>query len=431
MSLKDLKIQAFTEPVSDLPDNPSQSGITAEELKRRFDANANNELKPSVNGIVDFLLGFTNGEEIKGIRLNSDNVIEVTTDGKNYISTGYSKTYITQLLAEKVDKSDVILKTNTEEFAPTGPYQPATKKYVDDKVVTSGAADMTQAVYDPTGRQTDIFAEVDKKFDKTGGVLSGNLEIKNGYGRFIADGQLVQIEAVNKGSTQSDKRILQISNYADRELSKALKFYDAKNGNTTSYNIFGEHNKDLIAQLFLPLTGGMLTGDLFIKNGGYSRVLLLPNIEGRDDTAYVMLGANKVELATTNSDSTARRGIFVYNSDGYADLKNAIELYNTTEDNDSTYYKIFGEHNKPAGMYTGNGSATERVINTGGIGRLLFLYDENGFGFVTPGGALFFRGTSATRFEQSTICYNNGVLTIKSSDDRFNGSGYNYEYDCL
>ena len=163
MSLNDLKIQAYSEPVSDLPDNPSQSGITAEELKRRFDANANNELKPSVNGIVDFLLGFTNGEEIKGIRLNEGNVIEVTTDGKNYISTGYSKAYITQMLAEKVDKSDVLLKTNTEEFTPTGIYQPATKKYVDDKVVLTGAADMTQAVYDPTGRQTDIFAEVDKK----------------------------------------------------------------------------------------------------------------------------------------------------------------------------------------------------------------------------------------------------------------------------
>ena len=224
MSLKDLKIQAFTEPVSDLPDNPSQSGITAEELKRRFDANANNELKPSVNGIIDFLLGFTDGEAIKGIRLAEDDVVEVTKDGTNYIRTGYSKAYITDMFSQKVDKSDVLLKTNTEEFTPTGIYQPATKKYVDDKVVTSGAADMTQAVYDPTGRQTDIFAEVDKKLDKTGGTLTGNLEIKNGYGRFIADGQLIQIEAINKNSEQTDKRILQISNYPDREHSKAINF---------------------------------------------------------------------------------------------------------------------------------------------------------------------------------------------------------------
>lgn len=38
------------------------------------------------------------------------------------------------LLSEKVNSSDVLKKTNTTEFTPTGGYNPATKKYVDDKV---------------------------------------------------------------------------------------------------------------------------------------------------------------------------------------------------------------------------------------------------------------------------------------------------------
>lgn len=37
-------------------------------------------------------------------------------------------------LANKADSSDVLAKTNTAKFTPTGDYQPATKKYVDDAI---------------------------------------------------------------------------------------------------------------------------------------------------------------------------------------------------------------------------------------------------------------------------------------------------------
>lgn len=37
-------------------------------------------------------------------------------------------------LSEKANSSDVLEKTNTTEFTPTGDYQPATKKYVDEKI---------------------------------------------------------------------------------------------------------------------------------------------------------------------------------------------------------------------------------------------------------------------------------------------------------
>ncbi len=56
---------------------------------------------------------------------------------------------------------NVLTKDNTEPFTPTGEYQPATKAYVDNAVLETGAADMTQAVYDPKGRKTDIFKEID------------------------------------------------------------------------------------------------------------------------------------------------------------------------------------------------------------------------------------------------------------------------------
>lgn len=57
---------------------------------------------------------------------------------------------------------NILFKDNTKPYEPKGPYNPATQKYVDDKVVAIGAADMTKAVYDPANKATDIFAYADK-----------------------------------------------------------------------------------------------------------------------------------------------------------------------------------------------------------------------------------------------------------------------------
>lgn len=67
---------------------------------------------------------------------------------------------------------NILFKDNTVPFEPKGPYNPATQKYVDQKVVAIGAADMTKAVYDKGNRATDIFDYADKaallKDDSTG-----------------------------------------------------------------------------------------------------------------------------------------------------------------------------------------------------------------------------------------------------------------------
>ena len=57
---------------------------------------------------------------------------------------------------------NILFKDNTVPFEPKGPYNPATQKYVDDKVVAIGAADMTKAVYDKQNRHMDIFDYADK-----------------------------------------------------------------------------------------------------------------------------------------------------------------------------------------------------------------------------------------------------------------------------
>lgn len=67
---------------------------------------------------------WVNGEWISQGKISD--IDEAPTDGKAYGRKNGD-------WAEVPAKSDVLTKTNSESFTPTGDYQPATKKYVDDK----------------------------------------------------------------------------------------------------------------------------------------------------------------------------------------------------------------------------------------------------------------------------------------------------------
>ena len=67
----------------------------------------------------------SNGEWVSQGKIGG--IDEAPTDGKAYGRKNGN-------WAEVPEKSDVLTKTNSESFTPTGDYQPATKKYVDDNV---------------------------------------------------------------------------------------------------------------------------------------------------------------------------------------------------------------------------------------------------------------------------------------------------------
>lgn len=67
---------------------------------------------------------WVNGEWVSQGKIGD--IDEAPTDGKAYGRKNGN-------WAEVPEKSDVLTKTNTSSFTPTGDYQPATKKYVDDK----------------------------------------------------------------------------------------------------------------------------------------------------------------------------------------------------------------------------------------------------------------------------------------------------------
>lgn len=118
-----------------LPDVP---GLTTQEMQERFDQLALEVIVPKFNELADALNG---------------------SGGAGSIGTSSGRTIeeeFEELDEKKADVSNVLTKDQTEEYTPTGEYNPATKKYVDDKVFETGAADMQKSVYDPQSAGIDI-----------------------------------------------------------------------------------------------------------------------------------------------------------------------------------------------------------------------------------------------------------------------------------
>ena len=111
-------------------------------------------------------------------------------------------------------------------------------------------------------------------------------------------------------------------------------------------------------------------------------------------------------------------------------LTNRFQIY-STNDGTTKNYNFFGEHNKPSGTYTGNGSATSRTINTGSIGNGLLIRSGQGSCLVLLSGAICIQNKTVTTYSYSEIHYENGVLTIASTGDHFNKNGITYAYQCL
>lgn len=162
----------------------------------------------------------------------------------------------------------------------------------------------------------------------------------------------------------------------------------------------------------LPRDGSAaMTGDLILKKteNGYGRIM-----KNHSDTA---------DYGTTISDFSksgkeisisleAANNNFLYNADGVAN-------------------HILHTGNKPSGSYTGNGAATGRDIQTGGIGNVVLVWSNNGFAVITPVGALKKTGSTASGLYGDAVMFRNGVLTIASDDVTLNANGVTYTYQVL
>ena len=134
-----------------------------------------------------------------------------------------------------------------------------------------------------------------------------------------------------------------------------------------------------------------------------------------------------------NSSATADYGTFLKDigADGEVSLalitkENAIKF----KPKDGISRHLFGEHNKPSGSYTGNGSATKREIAIDGIGELLVIYTGTSICFAGYSGGVAFRYEDKTvsYFNSNELSFRNGSLAIASTDINLNKNSQNYKY---
>lgn len=116
-----------------LPDTP---GLSTSEMQAKFEQIAREVLVPKFNQLVDELLGPSAASQIGA-------------KGKNRTVQGH------------IDNLENPHNVTAEQV---GAYtKDQTEKAISDRISQIGSADMTQAVYDPTGRRRDIFAYADSR----------------------------------------------------------------------------------------------------------------------------------------------------------------------------------------------------------------------------------------------------------------------------
>jgi hypothetical protein len=119
--------------VMGLPDTP---GLSTSEMQAKFEQIAREVLVPKFNQLVDELLGPSAASQIGA-------------KGKNRTAQGH------------IDNLENPHNVTAEQV---GAYtKDQTEKAISDRIDQIGSADMTQATYDPTHRQRDIFAYADSR----------------------------------------------------------------------------------------------------------------------------------------------------------------------------------------------------------------------------------------------------------------------------
>ena len=170
------------------------------------------------------------------------------------------------------------------------------------------------------------------------------------------------------------------------------------------------------ASKFLPLDGSVpMSGELQIING------------------FAKFGAtgDRVEITSKYDDSNSGR-IVIGNPKNAEKLVNLLK-YIFKKDNVENGYRIFGEHNKTSGSYTGNGSATSRTIDTGGVGNAILIWSSNGYMSLCSvyGGFGRTANVTAQALSANIVKFENGILTLTTDNVALNANGVTYYYQVL
>ena len=179
---------------------------------------------------------------------------------------------------------------------------------------------------------------------------------------------------------------------------------------------------------FLPRSGGILNGNTKIETI-YRPELYLDYIGSKNCRTFIRSGENYAWLAARNSisDATNLRAIQLEDSTMTPAIKDALQFINYV-DSKYEYYKIYGEHNKPTGSYTGNGSTTQRIIPTGGLGDVVVISSTLGNVMCLRNGSFAFSSSTQKAFPGNQAQAVNGEIILATNNEFLNKSGQEYKF---
>lgn len=152
-----------------LPDTP---GLSTSEMQAKFEQTAREVIVPKFNQLVDDLS-------------NPSAASQIGANGKNRTVQGH------------IDNLENPHNVTAEQVGAYTKGQ--TDKAISDRISQIGSADMTQAMYDPTGRQQDIFAYADSRGVSTyKHIKMDNVHHFNGSGM---SGRVKMTDNVEAGDT--------------------------------------------------------------------------------------------------------------------------------------------------------------------------------------------------------------------------------------
>jgi len=267
-------------------------------------------------------------------------------------------------------------------------------------IVQNINSDGLYQLYDNTNKKNIIYSEADGtttfggtangNLPLTGGTINGNIEVKSA----IANAIKIAVENTKRRIT------LEVDSGGNGYL------WDGTNGKAiASFSADGTNNT----------WNGTASGNLPLSGGRISANSTVP-----------------LELQATNSADTLVIPLYNQNGEaigslGFRQGKPIIRI------GGGTWNEALHTGNKPTGTYTGNGSDTERTINTGGTGSMVAIYSESGgiMSLVTAGGAITSSAASLLAISKDEAKFVNGVLTLKTTVGRLNGDGITYTYQVL
>lgn len=263
----------------------------------------------------------------------------------------------------------------------------------------------------PTAKQVGAVPFIDVR----GADYDMDIIFKNGltYTFYLTDGDTLSTPYKYGASTSTNALILQFkvsTNYGFQVAflsGDKIPLMRSNSGGTISDWTTG----------FLPLTGGTLSGKLSI------------------DAALDILNSAVESIGRLAINSAGAYCFINVHPDGNTQITLEKASYTLAQvlrlTVAGTTYALHGTHNKPSGSYTGNGSATSRTINTGGIGDLILIRGTS-LAIVASHGAII-QGSSGSviSLDNSEIKFSGGVLTIATTSRYFNLDGRTFLYTVL